>query len=226
MDSVVVVVAAVLGAAVGFAAPRWQHLLYREVEFREDRARGRRLLALRALTVPAGAVSAALAARPSLYGDEPVAALATALACLVLIVLSSTDFERRRIPDRLLLPALGLAVSAGWVWPDRSWGEVLAGAGAGLAIAVALIAAGILVGSALRVQAAAFGMGDAKLIVLLGALCGWPAVGSALIVGVIAAGVPSLALILSGRARGVFSYGPYLALGGLLVLLFPGRFVS
>jgi prepilin signal peptidase PulO-like enzyme (type II secretory pathway) len=67
-------------------------------------------------------------------------------------------------------------------------------------------------------------MGDVKLIVLLGLLCGWPAVFTALLYGIVMAGVVSFALILRGRSKTVFSYGPYLILGGLIVILFPASF--
>ena len=95
--------------------------------------------------------------------------------------------------------------------------DIALGAGFALAVGVALFALGVAAGNAL-------GMGDAKLIVLLGALIGWPGVMSALFLGVVAAGVPALALLVAGKRRTFYSYGPYLVLGGLIVLLWPGRF--
>jgi hypothetical protein len=36
--------------------------------------------------------------------------------------------------------------------------------------------------------------------------------------------VPAVALMVAGHGRGVFAYGPYLALGGLVGLLWFDRF--
>jgi leader peptidase (prepilin peptidase)/N-methyltransferase len=65
------------------------------------------------------------------------------------------------------------------------------------------------------------GMGDAKLVGLIGAALGY-AVLNGLLVGTLLAGVFAAALLLrygSGARRVTFPYGPFLAAGAVVVLL-------
>jgi len=213
---------AVLGLGVGWSFPSRQHLLYRQPEFRSFPANGRKLLFLRVFAAISSAAVLALAFRPGHYGAGP--AILTAAFGLLLVAVSSTDFERRIIPDRVSYPAIATAIALAWAWPDRTLTGIAVGGAAAAGIAVVLYLFGILVGGAVGSPATAFGLGDVKLIILIGLLVGWPAILSALFIGVLAAGVPSVVMLVSGRGRQVFSYGPYLALGGLIVMLFPGRF--
>jgi leader peptidase (prepilin peptidase)/N-methyltransferase len=88
-----------------------------------------------------------------------------------------------------------------------------------------LFVLGQLVGGAVGTSQTPFGLGDVKLIILLGILLGWPAFLSALLIGVLLAGIPGLVLTVTGKGRSVFSYGPFLVAGGLVVLLFPSAFL-
>ncbi|MBK9545368.1 MAG: prepilin peptidase [Dehalococcoidia bacterium] len=90
----------------------------------------------------AAAVSLALALRPDFYEAGP--ALLTAACLLVLVALSSTDFDRRRIPNTLTYPAFAVALALCWAWPDRTVGEMLLGAG--VVAAMALVGFGVLLG--------------------------------------------------------------------------------
>ena len=218
MDWLPAFVAALVGLVGGWIAPQFQHYLYRNPEHRENRAAGRKLLALRVFAAVSAAIAGVLALRPDHYDAGP--ALVTAAFALVLVVLSSTDFERRIIPNRLVYPALVAAVAVGWTWPDRDVADIALGAAVALGAGAVLFGLGFLAGGA-----GAFGMGDVKLMLLIGLLTGWPLVITALFIGVIAAGIPGLALTLSGRGRSYFSYGPYLALGALVAMLWPDRFL-
>lgn len=215
--------AAIIASLLGAFAGAFQHLLYRNPEHRAAPAKGRRRVVIIAGVSAGAGLTAALAFRPDHYDAGP--ALLTAAFCFALIVLSSTDFERRLLPNRLMYPALAAAIVLAWGWPDRSVTDVAFGALAAIAIAGAMFAVGLAVGAVLRVATSTFGIGDVKLIVLIGLLCGWPAFLSALFIGILSAGVPSFLLLARGRGRSVFSYGPFLAFGCLVVLLWPGRFV-
>ncbi|MCC7364908.1 MAG: prepilin peptidase [Dehalococcoidia bacterium] len=214
MDWLASALFALVGLAFGWVAPRYQHLLYRDPAHRAQPATGRKLLALRLFAAIASSLALLLAFRPEHYEAGP--AFLTAAFLLVLVVLSSTDFERRIIPNRLVYPALAAAAAVCWAWPDRTIGDIALGTAIAFGIAALLFLAGLFAGGL-----GAFGMGDVKLIVLIGLLTGWPLALTALFIGMVAAGVPSLALILAGRGRSYFSYGPYLALGAALALLFP-----
>jgi len=209
--------------AVGWFVAGWQHLLYAQPEYRESPASGRGRLALRLFVAGASGLVVGIALRPNHYDVGP--AVLTAVFAAALVVISSTDLERRIIPNRLTYPAMLLAAGFCWAWPDRSVGDIWLGAAVAAGAAVALFALGILVGGAVGSSASAFGMGDVKLIVLIGLLVGWPAIQGAMLIGIIAAGIPAIVLLAMGGRRRVFSYGPYLALGGLAALLWPDRFV-
>lgn len=217
MDLLPSLVAGVVGFALGWFAAGYQHRLYRQPEYRADPAKGRKLLALRLFLGGTAAITGALALRPDHYDAGP--ALLTLGFAWVLCVLSSTDFERRIIPNRVSYPAIAAAFVLAWGWPDRTLPAAWLGGGVGLAAGMALFVAGTF-----AARAGAFGMGDLKLMLLIGLLAAWPAVVTALLIGILAAGIPGLALTLTGRGRSYFSYGPYLALGALVVLLFPAAF--
>jgi leader peptidase (prepilin peptidase)/N-methyltransferase len=209
-----------LGFALGALAAGVQHRLYRNPEHRDHPAAGRRLLAMRLLLGCSCAGLVSLALRPEHYDIGP--ALLTAFFGVLLLVIASTDFERRIIPNRLSYPGMLLAVALSWAWPDRSVIDIAAGAGFAVGVAGVLFALGTVFGGG---GSGALGMGDAKLVILLGLLLGWPLVMTALFIGVIAAGIPAIGMLLMGRRRSYYSYGPYLVLGGVIALLWPGRFL-
>lgn len=214
--------AAAIGLALGWLGAGFQHRLYRQPEYRNEPASGRRLFFMRVWLALACAVVGGLAFRPDHYEFGP--ALLTALFGWTLLILASTDFERRIIPNNLSYPAIVAALALAWAWPDRDVVDILYGAAFAVGIAALLFLGGQLFGALLGVGATPFGMGDVKLIVLIGLLLGWPVAMSALLIGVVIAGLPAVALMVMGRARGVFAYGPYLAIGGIIGLLWYGRF--
>ncbi len=65
------------------------------------------------------------------------------------------------------------------------------------------------------------GMGDVKLEAALGALLGFPAIVSAMFLGVIAGGLAAIVLLLMKRVgrKDPIAYGPWLALGAWIVLV-------
>ncbi len=223
MDVWAAPVAAAAGLAAGLLLAGWQGRLYTEEVFREQRLAGRRLLAVRAAMAVATGAAWAVAFRADHYDFGPAAL--TAAACLVLIVLSSTDFERRRIPDLLTYPALLGAAAFCWAWPDRSVGDIWLGFAVALGAAVLMFLLGLAFGAMAGMSESAFGLGDVKLIGLIGLLLGWPVTMTALFLGVIIAGIPSLILLVAGRGRSVFSYGPYLAGAAVVALLWLDRFM-
>lgn len=221
MDWLIAVAAAVAAGLAGVEAARWQHLLYRNPEHRV-RGGGRwHRVRIAFVAIGFGAV-VLLALRPGHYDAGP--ALLTALFCAAMVLLSSTDFERKLLPDRLMLPAIVLAAAVCWAWPDRSIADIWIGAGIAFAAGAGLFILGAFFGAG-RGGAIPFGMGDAKLILLIGLLTGWPAFGTALLIGILSAGIPAVVLVLAGKGGTAFSYGPYLAAGGTVVMLFPGSFV-
>ena len=138
--------------------------------------------------------------------------LTAALFAAVLVLLAAIDWEQRRLPNVVVLPALAAAVA-------------LSDAPLAAALAAALAFAAFLGLYALGRRLygpGALGMGDVKLAALVAAVVGWPAAGWALLLGVLLAGGGAAVWLLSGRAgRGaLLPYGAFLALGGIVGLLF------
>ncbi|HET6309596.1 MAG TPA: A24 family peptidase [Candidatus Nitrosotalea sp.] len=134
------------------------------------------------------------------------------LFVLVLVQVIFFDFEHRLILDRVIFPAMALALVVslfGHPW----W----AGIASGLAVGLVFLLLG-LVGQAIF-KAEALGFGDVKLALFMGLLVGWPSIVQAVFYGVLLAGLASVWVIIRNRSmKGTIAYGPYLAGGTLIVL--------
>ena len=141
---------------------------------------------------------------------EPVSdAIVGALGCLVLVAVSVTDLETRRVPNRIVLPSLAVAlVVRTTLDPSVEW------------ILGVLITGGLLFVLAV-IHPAGMGMGDVKLGGFLGAWLGWNGL-LALVLGSFAAFLPAVAIIVvRGKAgrKVALPFAPFLALGGVVALL-------
>jgi leader peptidase (prepilin peptidase) / N-methyltransferase len=166
----------------------------------------------RAVILPAGA--ATLFALSYLVFDEFGAALLGGFFATVFLTLTLTDIERRLLPNRIVYPATLLAIAFCWAWPETTWIQILAGGVVAIGIAILIFLFSLLFGPE------AFGMGDIKMIVLIGFVVGFPAVIVAVLLGTIAAGIVAAVLVVT-RIRGLRDYvahGPFLALGAVVAL--------
>ena len=143
-------------------------------------------------------------------------ALAAAVFCSALVVVTATDIERRIVPNRVVGPAsvlvLGLMTAAR---PSPEW-AIAAAAGCAFLLAAALV------------YPAGMGMGDVKLAFLMGAALGRH-VTVALMLGFLAALVPSVVLLArhGKRARKMrIPLAPFLVLGSVVALFAGGRLVG
>lgn len=173
-------------------------------------------LAWRAVVLPAGA--AGLFALSYLSFDEFWAGLLGGFFATVFLTLTLTDLERRLLPNRIVYPSIVLAAALCWAWPDSSAVQVLAGGAVGVGIAALMYLFSLFFGPE------AFGMGDVKMIVLIGFVVGFPAVIVAVFLGTIAAGIVAFILVVT-RVRGLRDYvphGPFLALGAVFALFAGG----
>ena len=131
---------------------------------------------------------------------------------LVLVQVIFFDFEHRLILDRVMFPAMALALLSS-LFKDPWWAGIAAGLGAGLLFFLLAVA-----GSAIF-KAEALGFGDVKLAAFMGLLLGPVPTLQAVFYGVFMAGVMSVAIIVRNRSfKGTIAYGPYLAAGALIVL--------
>jgi leader peptidase (prepilin peptidase) / N-methyltransferase len=169
----------------------------------------------RLLAHPAPATVAASALAVLAFVSAPNAAhgLVAASMTAVLVVLAATDLERRIIPNRIVLPAAALALVVNIALsPDRSPQFILAALGLGTAFLIPCL-----------INPSLMGMGDVKLIVLLGAGLGWAAVG-AIMIGLLSVFPVALLALLRGGVsarKATLPFGPFLAFGGLVILIVP-----
>jgi leader peptidase (prepilin peptidase)/N-methyltransferase len=139
-----------------------------------------------------------------------VEALVDSLGCAVLVTISVTDLERRIVPNRIIVPALVVALVIQTIRdPSPEW------------IVAALAAGGFFLIAAL-IYPAGLGMGDVKLAAFLGAWLGTPVI-IALFAGSILAVIPAIVILAmhgrAGRKVGI-PFAPFLAGGGVVALFF------
>jgi leader peptidase (prepilin peptidase)/N-methyltransferase len=155
-----------------------------------------------------------------LFATEPISFQLLALRSVFVIVLVQVvffDFEHRLILDRVMFPAMALALIAS-LFSQPWWAGIATGLVAGVVFLVLS-----LVGSAIF-KAEALGFGDVKLALFMGLLLGPLPTIQALFYGVLLAGVVSVGYIVWHRSlKGTIAYGPYLATGALIVLFQLGR---
>jgi leader peptidase (prepilin peptidase)/N-methyltransferase len=138
--------------------------------------------------------------------------LVPALLVIALIVPASViDLRLRIIPDAINLPgALLVYLTAVIAQPDR-WAELLIGG----------LAAAAFLGAAWLVHSAGMGLGDVKMVLMIGLALG-KFVGVALFAAFAISTVFSAGVLLSKGLRGrktTFPFGPFLALGAVVAIL-------
>ncbi|MBP0598496.1 prepilin peptidase [Herbaspirillum sp. LeCh32-8] len=146
-----------------------------------------------------------------------ITGLAVMCCCAVLVALAFIDAETMLLPDALTLPLLwlGLLVNLGHriaPLPDA----VLGAAGGYAALWLIFWAFKLATGKE------GLGYGDFKLMAALGAWLGWQALPLVLLTASALGAAVGIALVVSGRhERGqAIPFGPYLAIAGMLALLY------
>jgi leader peptidase (prepilin peptidase) / N-methyltransferase len=148
-----------------------------------------------------------------ILGDDDAAQLALGLVlCALLVAITLTDLDRRVIPNALVL--LGAVIAIALVaatdpddLPERAIAAVAAG---GFLFLIALA------------YPRGMGMGDAKLVAMMGLYLG-RAVAPAVLIGFLVGALVGVAMIArSGAAarKRQIPFGPFLALGGVIGLWF------
>jgi leader peptidase (prepilin peptidase)/N-methyltransferase len=134
----------------------------------------------------------------------------------VLILVIVIDLERRLILHAVTLPVTIFALIASVPLSDNN--PLLALAGAATAFLFFLIL--FLLGQRLF-GPGALGFGDVTLSMTMGAMLGLQRVFFALILGIFLAGLWAIGSLISGRMklRGYFAYGPFLAIGGIVMII-------
>jgi leader peptidase (prepilin peptidase) / N-methyltransferase len=200
----VIVIAVALGFAVlGAAAERLASV------WPPDEA-SRRGAGLRTavLAVGAGLSGGALAWRSEL---APWATAVYLALLAIMLVLTATDLEQRRLPHLLLDPLILAALLFVPFNPSLSPLAAIGGAVAAIAFLGLL---GLVVRNGLA-------LGDLYLVTPIGLLLGWPSVFAALFAAALLAAAASVVLLVSRRVgmKSYIPFGPFLVAGAVLALL-------
>jgi leader peptidase (prepilin peptidase)/N-methyltransferase len=132
-----------------------------------------------------------------------------------LLVVTFIDWDHQIIPNRITLPGIVIGlVSAATVlaggFVDALLGAILGGG----------LLYGVAVGSEWMLKKEGMGLGDVKLLAMVGAFLGWRAVLVTIFVGSLAGaviGVTLMALRIKQRGDPI-PFGPFLALGACAAL--------
>ena len=133
-----------------------------------------------------------------------------------LIPISFIDLETGFIPDKLTLPAAILGIIFLFAFQIVTWKNALTGAVSGGIFLLILMVLGKAV-----FKKDAMGMGDVKLLVMIGIYVGFPAVLYSLFLGSLAAFIVILAglLLKKQSLKSTIPFGPFIAIGCLSYIL-------
>lgn len=132
------------------------------------------------------------------------------LVCgIVFIIVSITDLRDRRIPNQIIIPAIGIAFALTFsLWP--LWPSALIGAVIG---AVVLLIPAIFFGGR-------GGMGDVKLALFMGLILGQQGIIFALIIAHLSASLLWIGVLFKKIERdAMIPFGPFLSLGAIVALV-------
>lgn len=135
----------------------------------------------------------------------------------VLIVITFIDIDHQIIPDILSLPGIPIFFVAGLWVAETTWRAALIGivAGAGSLLLVALI-------YRLVTGKDGMGMGDVKLLAMIGALIGWQGVIFTIFFSSVIGTLIGLLLMVrsGGTLKTKLPFGPFLALGAVAYIFY------
>ena len=151
------------------------------------------------------------------YGLSLQWLLATLYTCFF-IVIFFIDLERHLVLNRVIYPAIVVALLAIPLTPNLAAAELLSGGaiGFGLLFLIALI------------YPAGMGMGDVKLAAFIGLVVGFPSVLVALLISFVAGGAVGGSLLLTGLKgrKDPIPFAPFLVAGGRAAMLYGDQIID
>jgi len=144
---------------------------------------------------------------------------AAAVLALLLLPLAVIDVEHHLLPDPLTLGGLAIGLIVNWFGVLVPFRDAVVGAALGAALPYAVI----LLYKAVR-GVEGMGLGDVKLLAMIGAFLGWRGALLTLCIGAVAGAAVGLTMIVARRGRmdTELPFGTFLA-GAALVTLFVGE---
>ena len=145
------------------------------------------------------------------------------IAVLILVIV--IDLEHKLILNVVTFPVTAVALVTSFIVTNdqNTILSAATGAVAGLLIGYILYGFGTLISGA-----GAFGMGDVKLAMAMGAMMGLHRIPFALVIGIVLGGIISLLLLITRLVsrRDALPYGQYLATGGIIMLIWGVQIVD
>lgn len=152
----------------------------------------------------------------------------------MLVALTFIDFDTQLLPDALTKPGIAIGL-AGGLWPGVagviSTDTMTSHAFRSLAASVVGFAVGGGVTWGIRALGSrvfrkeAMGFGDVKLMAMIGAFLGWQGALLTMCLGCVSGAIAGAIGLLLGRGNRI-PFGPYLALGAVVVLFFERRILE
>ncbi len=136
------------------------------------------------------------------------------LVC-ILITLFGIDLEHQILPNAITLPGIAIGLLFSLITPP-GWQAALIGALLGGGLLYGIAAAYYLVR-----REEGLGMGDVKMLAMIGAFLGWKAVLVTLVLSSFSGAIVGVGLIAAQRGgmRVAMPFGTFLALGALAAML-------
>ncbi len=140
-----------------------------------------------------------------------------------LVAITFIDLDHQIIPDVISLPGIPAGFAASFFVPWLSWSDSLIGIVLGGG-SLYLVAAGYEI----LTKKEGMGGGDIKLLAMIGAFLGWQAVLPVIFLSSLIGSLIGVPLMLIKKADGrlAIPFGPFLALGAVIYLLWGRQIVS
>ena len=138
--------------------------------------------------------------------------LAFAAAMIVLFVI---DLRHKILPNAITVPGIAVGLVSSWFLPP-GWSAALIGAAGG-----ALLLWGIAYAYYRIREEEGLGMGDVKMLAMIGAFLGWKLMLLTIVLASLAGSVIGVAIVLArrGSMRYALPFGTFLAVGAIAALL-------
>jgi leader peptidase (prepilin peptidase)/N-methyltransferase len=154
------------------------------------------------------------------FGFHPVTPIVLLLVA-TLVVITFIDLDHQIIPDVISLPGIPIGFLCSFLVPWVSWQDSLIGVllGGGSLLSIAL-------GYELLTKKEGMGLGDVKLLAMLGAFLGWTAIFPIIFIGSMLGTLVGIPLMLIKKADGKLAlpFGPFLSAAALIHLFFVQHF--
>jgi leader peptidase (prepilin peptidase)/N-methyltransferase len=135
---------------------------------------------------------------------------------LFLIPLSFIDLDHGVLPNKLTVPGFILGFFLGMILQIEAWTSIAIGAlfGGGIMFLISLM-------GKMLFHKESLGMGDVKLLVMIGVYVGFPWIAVCLFFGIFFAALVILISVLRKKLRfgNTIPFGPFIAIGTLVFLL-------